>query len=802
MKVSKLVIIGPFRRRAFAEGLARLLGDEPDLRVQVLQDEAEAAGWMAAETPTIVILESREDRTPSGLVPTSECVAVIFVEQEGKDVQIALHRLDRTRLRNAIGLITETPHPKVVALDADVRAQPILLMPRHGRVGSTGLSFVLDWLDAAFYMALGRFSEQREEASGQPWMQDLEVLRRSFCRNALVTERDVDARLEALCGAPFWREHVIDRFALDAVEIRLLCVAAAPDLDQRYRQAIGLMQGNYAEGRPNASTLAAFLGSDRFGADVLSLLAGRRAFARLGFLLSEAETAPQPGFRVAPAVFDMLLGIRRRAGARWRLQDHALPADDRLTASLKKSLAGQAPSLVLAGGAEGADPGAEMAAALVEAGSPVLRASCRGVTSEEVPGLVRDWALRARLQDAALMIEGLDSLPAEVHEALLGVDLNGLVPLRVLVADKISPAADALHLSVPQPGLGLRARRWRAAAADHGLFLDDEAASQLAGTLRFAPDTVDAVARMAASRAAGADPAALILHAARHVAAAHAPETVRRGACVFGWDDIALPATVMQAVRAVPEHVRQSAKVLDTWGFAARLPYGRGVGALFSGPSGTGKTMCAQVIAAELGVELMQVEISRCVSKYIGETEKNIDRCFVAAEAASAVLLFDEGDALFGKRTEIKDAHDRHANVEVAYLLQRIEAYEGLVILTTNFKANIDAAFLRRLRFVVDFPMPAPEDRERIWQLAFPRPEVCAGDLDTAFLARRLPLSGGSIQSIAVNAAFDAAAEGCELIHMRHVMAATRVELVKNGMLSAEKALADPDPMPRLERLS
>ena len=282
----------------------------------------------------------------------------------------------------------------------------------------------------------------------------------------------------------------------------------------------------------------------------------------------------------------------------------------------------------------------------------------------------------------------------------------------------------------------------------------------------------------------------LILNAARAVAARHAPETVRRPPAIFGWNDIVLSETVRQQVASIPDHVRHSAQVLDDWGFASRLPYGRGVGALFSGPSGTGKTMCAQVIARALGVELMQVELSRCVSKYIGETEKNIDACFAAAEAASAVLLFDEADALFGKRTEIKDAHDRHANVEVAYLLQRIEAYEGLVILTTNLKNNIDTAFLRRLRFCIDFTMPAEAERERIWQVAIPDTAKCAEDVDTAFLARRLPLSGGSIQSIAVNAAFHAAAAGCEEIHMRHVMTATRAELIKNGMFSTEKSIA------------
>lgn len=209
--------------------------------------------------------------------------------------------------------------------------------------------------------------------------------------------------------------------------------------------------------------------------------------------------------------------------------------------------------------------------------------------------------------------------------------------------------------------------------------------------------------------------------------------------------------------------------------------------------------MSAQVIARELGVDLMQVELSRCVSKYIGETEKNIDSCFAAAEAASAVLLFDEADALFGKRTEIRDAHDRYANVEVAYLLQRIEAFDGLVILTSNLKTNIDAAFLRRLQFVIDFPMPDEDQRCAIWDRAIPPEAPRASDVDTSFLARRLELSGGSIQQIAVNAAFAAAAEQA-VISMRHITEATRKELIKMGMFAAEAALPDPAAEPSLYR--
>ena len=462
---------------------------------------------------------------------------------------------------------------------------------------------------------------------------------------------------------------------------------------------------------------------------------------------------------------------------------------------MERVLASPAPPLVLG---DAGDPHAagELAAAIVATGRHVLRVDCARAGPDPVRRLA-DWALAARIHDAVLMLEGLGALGAGDQAEILGADLDGLTRGCVAIGSNApaSAARDVLHLRVPRPGAALVAARWRTAVGRHGLEISADEAAKLGATLRLPPEEIDAIGRMAAGalRIGGTDDGAgAVLRAARHLAARHAPDTVRRPPCIFGWDDIVLPPAVKRLVQSIPDHVRLGPTVLEDWDFASRLPYGRGVGALFSGPSGTGKTMCAQVIANALGVELMQVELARCVSKYIGETEKNIDRCFTAAEAASAVLLFDEADAMFGKRTEIKDAHDRHANVEVAYLLQRIEAYEGLVILTSNLRTNIDQAFLRRLRFVVDFPMPDAADRSRIWQLAFPGRTRRGADVDTAFLARRLPLSGGSIQAIAVNAAFAAAAEGAGEIAMRHIMAATRSELVKNGMVSTERDLPEP----------
>ena len=788
------VVIGPFRRQMFAEGLAVMLRSEANLNLTRIATEAEAARFLNSGHPTIVILEARAEEAARAPLPESDAVAVILIAQEGRDVQIALRQFDRNRLRAAIGMVSKVPHPRVITLDAEGSEQPRFALPMFRDLQASGLGTVIAWLDGVFALKMAEYADTR--GPDGPAIDDARVLRAGFEHGQVVSREEVRRRFKALEAAPMWQVRLRRTFALDPVELQLLCLAAAPDLDHRYAQAIGLMQNDYAQGRPNATTLARLLDQDLIGADIDAVLAGPRTFARLRMIRSVESLQPQPGFRVAPSLLDLMIGARRPAAPGWQLQRRGLPPQEALSARIADYLALPNPPVLLCGQENhGAD---EVVAALVENGAPVLRVQVAGLAGD-VAAQVADWALIARLQDAVLMFEGVQSLPEPLQAALSAADTATLVRGKVLIGSTapVPEGCDVVHMSVGRPGPSVQARRWQIAGAESGLLLSTEEAERLGGVLRLGLGDVAAVIAMAAGhRRLGADdaPEALILEAASRVAAQHAPETVRRPDCIFDWDDIVLPDQIKTKVQCVPDHVRHASLVLDHWGFAARLPYGRGVGALFAGPSGTGKTMCAQVIARALGVELMQVELARCVSKYIGETEKNIDRCFEAAETASAVLLFDEADALFGKRTEIKDAHDRHANVEVAYLLQRIEAYEGLVILTSNLKANIDPAFLRRLRFVVDFPMPEARDRERIWSLAIPRREICADDVDTAFLARRLPLSGGSIQAVAVNAAFEAASEGCEIIHMRHVMAATRAELIKNGMLSAERALTEPEP--------
>jgi SpoVK/Ycf46/Vps4 family AAA+-type ATPase len=250
-----------------------------------------------------------------------------------------------------------------------------------------------------------------------------------------------------------------------------------------------------------------------------------------------------------------------------------------------------------------------------------------------------------------------------------------------------------------------------------------------------------------------------------------------------GWDDLILPGEEAAQLRELAARHRGRETVYGRWQFSP-LP-SVGVVALFAGPSGTGKTLAAEVVAGDLGLDLYKVDLSAVVSKYIGETEKNLERIFGAAAAGDLVLFFDEADALFGKRSEVSDAHDRYANIEVAYLLQRLETYDGLVVLATNLQRNIDPAFLRRISVAVDFTTPEEGERRAIWARAFP-PTAPVSDLDLDFLARQFKITGGVISNAALGAAFLAAADDGP-ITMRHAVLSVKREFQKLGRLRTEK---------------
>ena len=248
----------------------------------------------------------------------------------------------------------------------------------------------------------------------------------------------------------------------------------------------------------------------------------------------------------------------------------------------------------------------------------------------------------------------------------------------------------------------------------------------------------------------------------------------------YTWDMLVLPSEQMSQMKEICNQVKFRGVVYEKWGFERRLSLGKGLNVLFSGPPGSGKTMAAEVIANELALEIYKIDVSQVVSKYIGETEKNLEKIFTEAETSNAILFFDEADALFGKRSEVKDAHDRYANVEISYLLQRMEDYKGIVILATNLNQNIDDAFLRRLHFNVAFPFPEKEQRKLIWNGIFPSGAPVDGELDYDFLAEKFILAGGNIKNIALNAAFYAAYESCP-IGIKQIMLAAKREYKKMG---------------------
>jgi SpoVK/Ycf46/Vps4 family AAA+-type ATPase len=259
------------------------------------------------------------------------------------------------------------------------------------------------------------------------------------------------------------------------------------------------------------------------------------------------------------------------------------------------------------------------------------------------------------------------------------------------------------------------------------------------------------------------------------------------------WRNIVLPPDQETQLREICDQAKLRQRVYGDWGFDRQHSFGKGLNVLFAGPPGTGKTMAAEVIAGDIGIDLCKIDLSRVVSKYIGETEKNLERIFTVAESANAILFFDEADALFGKRSEVRDAHDRYANIEIGYLLQKMDEYDGMAILATNLRQNLDEAFVRRLHAIVEFPFPDEESRRRIWEVTFPSEAPLAENLDFAVLAREVRLSGGHIRNIALLAAVYAAVEE-RAIGIDHIARASRREYQKLGRTWDDKRMMTPPP--------
>jgi hypothetical protein len=402
----------------------------------------------------------------------------------------------------------------------------------------------------------------------------------------------------------------------------------------------------------------------------------------------------------------------------------------------------------------------------------VLRGNEVPAGHEEVAALATLWDREAVLLGAILIVAGDDSpLPGQARRLLEQIHGPAIV-----CASRPQAFERASHsLTVDRPDAAEQRALWREALQSTPI--TDETVDAVAAQFRFSARRIaEEATRLAADVDPRGDAGQRLWGACRSMTRARFDELAQRIDARATWSDLILPEAQQHMLRQIGAHVQHRLRVYADWGFAERSSRGLGITALFAGESGTGKTMAAEVLANELRLDVYRIDLSSVVSKYIGETEKNLRRVFDAAEESGAILLFDEADALFGKRSEVKDSHDRYANIEVSYLLQRMEAYRGLAILTTNQKAALDVAFQRRLRFVVQFPFPDEAHREAIWRGVFPD-QTPTDALDFARLAR-LNVAGGNIRNIALAAAFRAAEER-RRVSMSHLLEAAHLEASK-----------------------
>jgi hypothetical protein len=757
----------------------------------------------------------------------------LLVREEPSPATAPLYRLNASRLTEAEQLIADlAQHGRPLAPSAPISTPAgteawASEAVERDQMGPT-LTKCLAWVDAT----LLRFHRQHP-----PSGEDLPGLTRAPSTiDSILASPVVAASPEGAAALPSAEEDarslqqaldegdereaivaLFRRLHLSLTELQTLLLALAPEIDAKYQTVYGVLNDDLGRRNATVGLVCRLLGEPL---SVRHTLETSRRLVQWR-LLEQGSTLPHAdeALRLDSFVVSWLLGnapslmadarlspfLRSRpwAGAAW------LPASEAhaVLDPLREMLAQPTPDAWLAVPGDATTvsrPAIEAAADAL--GLHLLRIALptpAPTDAVDIGEIAARLSRLARVMDALVVIDvgdlSADALGPDGLGRLFAALTSTGRPLVVTANDiqrvvSAFPLTNGRSIEFAKPSEATMAEVYEEAARAAGLTVDPTSAARLATAFPLSLDTIAAAVRLVRLEGPPASPDrhfAVFAEACRRVASPDLPRFGRRVDPVFQLADVVLPPEQRAQLDEIVAHVRYEAQVMQTWGFGAYLPYGRGVAALFTGPSGTGKTMAAQAIARDLETEAYLVDLSRVVSKYIGESEKNLDAVFNDAERAGAVLLFDEADALFGKRSEIKDAHDRYANIEVAYLLQRMEAFRGLAILTTNLRQNLDPAFQRRLRFVIDFPRPDERAREALWRRYLTTNAPLAADVNFRFLAKRLDLTGGYIQQIAVRAAFAAAADHAVVIEMRHVVAAARAELEKLGMTNTARELAE-----------
>jgi SpoVK/Ycf46/Vps4 family AAA+-type ATPase len=647
-------------------------------------------------------------------------------------------------------------------------------------------------------------------ASQQPAKAELQIYAQAAQLSDRIGER---VRESSRCGiflplAELERRFALTRFDVDAV---LICLGL--ELDTRYERLYAYLQDDVTRKRATVDLILSLLCLDfaekvrqriRFAPESPLLACqivsvsdeqsqGRSPLAYRSVQLDDRITSYLLGHDVLDG---RLADTANPQATHGKLQELVLPAEVRPRVLALAEIARSTRRLLLyLQGPPGIGKRRLAEAFCSEIGLGMLSVDIEpnaGVTPPDLRGWVRLALREGTLRGSGIYFAGFDALARDEQRVPRGIFLDeirkheGLVLVGggTLWEPGSMPAGQLfVRVELSFPSYPERVRLWAEAcdgSAPH------EWIEEIAGKYRLSGgqirDAASTAYQLALARPRGECRPTLAdfqeasrLHSNRKLAT-----LARRIRPQYGWDDIVLPADRMEQLREVCATLQFRPIVYGDWGFDEHLSLGKGLNVLFAGPSGTGKTMAAEILAHQLGLELYKTDLSIIVSKYIGETEKNLSRIFTEAASSNAILFFDEADALFGKRSEIRDSHDRYANIEVNYLLQEMERYEGMAILATNLRKNMDEAFVRRMHFVVEFPFPSADDRLRIWEAVLPQETPCDPDLDFDFLATAFELSGGSIRNIALSAAFLAAADS-RRIGMSHLIRATRREYQKMG---------------------